>query len=433
MYMSDNIKQENQIKIDISMKSLNKILPIIAIIIIIALSMYIRLFGFYEHGWPYLRNIDSFYFWREMGQIVDNNGVLPVHDDLRFAPDGFERNTPSLYTYIGAYSYMFFRIFMPNMELWQFLVWFPVLIASLIAIPSYFIGKYLFDKKAGVFTAIFMVFAIPFLSRSLGGDPDSDAIVMLFLISSVALFLATYKSLDKDKIFAKKNIIYSIATGILIGLFALTWVGYWFSLFIIAGFIVFKFIFDFILTKKYDSIHLKRVWKENRALILSFVIILAVFYLLTVPIYGPRFFANPLTSVIGSVGETEKIKGETEQFPNVFVSVAEMQSGGDIKDVAVRASSVDLAAQISGVPIALLVLISPFLLTILCFVYLLYSYIRKREHFDTLLFMFIWFIGFLVASVVAVRFSVFLAPVYAICSAILLAKLWNIAIEEKRE
>ena len=434
--MSDNPQGNastgKEIKIDISMKSLGKWLPIIAIILIITLSMYIRLFGFYEHGWPYLRNIDSFYFMREMGEVIDHNGIIPQHDDLRFAPNGVDRgDVPDLYTYIGAYSYMFFRIFMPNMELWQFLIWFPALLASLIAIPSYFIGKCLFDKKAGVLTAIFMVFAIPFVSRTLGGDPDSDAIVMLMLISSIAAYLVAYKNIDKTYVFAKKNIIYSAIAGFFIGLFALTWVGYWFSFVIIVGFIFFKILTDFLLTRKYDLAHLKGVWNNNKSLVFSFVIIMIVFYILTVPILGPKYLTDPISRVFGSFGEASAIKGETEQFPNVFVSVAELQSGGNIKDVAIRASSVDLASQISGVPIALLILMSPFLLTIMCFTYLFYAYVRRREHFDTLLFMLIWFIGFLVASAVAMRFNIFLTPVYAICSAIFLSKLWDIFIHEK--
>ncbi|MBI5332421.1 MAG: hypothetical protein HZB65_02525 [Candidatus Aenigmarchaeota archaeon] len=105
---STTTDQAKEIKLDISMKSVVKWLPVIAIVIIMLLSMHLRLGGFYENNWPYLRNIDSFYFMREMGEIVNNNGALPSHDDLRFAPDGFERNVPSLYSYIGAYSYSFF-------------------------------------------------------------------------------------------------------------------------------------------------------------------------------------------------------------------------------------------------------------------------------------------------------------------------------------
>ncbi|MBI5332422.1 MAG: hypothetical protein HZB65_02530 [Candidatus Aenigmarchaeota archaeon] len=304
------------------------------------------------------------------------------------------------------------------------------MLASLAAIPSYFIGSYLLNRKAGILTAIFMVFAIPFLSRSLGGDPDSDAIVMLLLLSSIASFLIAYKNLNKGRLLAKKNIIFPAITGIILGLFALTWVGYWFAFVIIIGFIVLKFLFDFVMTRKHDMGHLKAVWHNNRPLIFSFVVIIIAFYIITLPVFGAKFAANPFTAAFGSLGETGKIKGETEEFPNVFVSVAEMQSGGDIRDVAVRAGSLDIASQTSGISMALLILISPFLLTIGAFIFLFYAYWKRREHFDTLLFMLLWFIGFLVASTVAVRFTIFISPVYAIGSAIFLAKLWDVLVKK---
>ena len=428
---ADALSTTKEINLDISMKTLNRWLPVIAIILIMLLSMHLRLSGFYERDWPYLRNIDSFYFWREMGEIVDNNGALPSHDDLRFAPDGFERNVPSLYSYIGAYAYGFFRIFMPDMQLWQFLIWFPALLASLVAIPAYLIGSYLLNRKAGALASIFMVFSVQFISRSLGGDPDSDAIVMLFLLSSIAGFLIAYKNLNKGRLLAKKNIIYPAITGIIIGLFALTWVGYWFAFVLIIGFIILKFLSDFIMTRKYDIGHLKNVWHNNRSLIFSFAVLIIAFYVITLPVFGAKFAANPFTAAFGSIGETEKIKGELEEFPNVFVSVAEMQSGGNIKDVAIRIGDMELVSQASGVPLMLIVLMSPFLLTIGCFIYLFYAFWKRREHFDTLLFMLIWFVGFLVASTVAIRFTLFLTPVYAICSAMFLAKLWDVLIKKK--
>ncbi|MBI4895130.1 MAG: hypothetical protein HY831_01425 [Candidatus Aenigmarchaeota archaeon] len=425
--------EEDKVSFKLSIKPLFKYKYAAIIILIIALSMYIRLFGFYEHGWPYLRNIDSFYFTREVGSIINNNGVLPSYDYLRFAPNGIPIGSgPLFYEYLGAYSYMFFHLFMPDMQLWQFMVWFPVLLTSLLAIPSYFIGKYLFNRKAGAFIAIFVLFAIPFLTRTLGGDPDSDAIVMLMMMASIASFVVAYKKLDKEKIFARKNIIYSAIAGLFLGLFALTWTGYWFALWIIASFVVLKIIFDILLTKKHDTNHIKQVFSKNKVMVVSFIMIIAVFYIITIPYYGVGFLSNPVQSVVGSVASSGSLKAETSQFPNVYVSVAELQSGG-IKDVAIRVSSVDIASQISGIPLALLLLISPFILTIVCFIYLLYSYVKKRHHFDTLLFMLIWFIGFLVASAVAVRFDIFLTAVYSICSGIILAKFWDIALYEKED
>ena len=58
----------------------------IAIIIILLLSMYVRLI---DYRWPYLRNIDSYVFYRWMDETVQNNGVLPTLDVYELAPVGF--------------------------------------------------------------------------------------------------------------------------------------------------------------------------------------------------------------------------------------------------------------------------------------------------------------------------------------------------------
>src|SRR3989338_4117994 len=150
---------------------------VIVIILMMLLSMYVRLI---DYRWTYLRNIDSYVFYRWMDETVQNNGVLPVLDTYERAPVGFYRPPEWIYPYfyIGAYSYMLANTFSP-MQLWEFLIYFPPFLATLAVIPLYFIGKMLYDKKAGVLAAFIYVFDISNLSRSLGGDPDSDAIVIL--------------------------------------------------------------------------------------------------------------------------------------------------------------------------------------------------------------------------------------------------------------
>ena len=142
---------------------------VLAIIIIILLSMYVRLI---DYRWPYLRNIDSYDFYRWMDEIVQNNGVLPTHDSYQLAPGGYDRPTQFIYPYfyLGAYSYMFVNNFI-HLQFWEFLVYFPPFLATLAVIPLYFMGKILYDRKAGVLAAFFYIFEISNLSHTLGGRP----------------------------------------------------------------------------------------------------------------------------------------------------------------------------------------------------------------------------------------------------------------------
>jgi asparagine N-glycosylation enzyme membrane subunit Stt3 len=396
--------------------------------------MYVRLFGYFTPDggtrWPYLRNIDSYFFLRHIGDTVNAGGIFPIHDNLINAPYGADMVGQAVYYYAAAYPYMLFNSLFKT-DLWIFLAWFAPLLASLVAIPMYFMGKALFDRKAGVLAALFMTIAIPFMGRSLGGDPDSDAIVMLIAMTSVAMFIIMSKYFDRSKILTKKNVLLSVLTGLAVALFAHAWSGYWFTIFIAGGFLLLKLVADFLLHRKHKEDHMRVLWKHSKNLLALSVLALLVFEALTVPFLGAgfafQFITTPLSSMTGA-----GYKGEAGIFPNVGVSIAELMSGGDAKQVISQASGLDTAASVSGLPIGLLTVISPFVLTLAGLMYLGYSYYKRREHLDTLLLMVVWFGGFLTATMVAVRFSIFLVPVFALCSGIILSKLWRLSAGEDR-
>lgn len=375
---------------------------VIAIIIIVLLSMYVRLL---DYRWPYLRNIDSYVFYRWMDEIVQNNGILPTTDTLVLSPNGFYRPPEWIYPYyyISAYSYMTVNAFV-NIQLWEFLIYFPPFLASLSVIPIYFIGKMLYDKKAGVIAAFIYVFDISNLSRSLGGDPDSDAIVILMSMLTMAALIFTYKYASSAKSLNKRLLMYSVITSVMLWIWYSTWAGYWYITWLFAGFVVLRLIFDIVKNK---NIHIG--WKDTKYIVISFLIYTLLSFALTIPSYGE----TKITSAIAGPIQFQSIKGEENQFPNVYVSVAELQQSGGPKEIIERTSVV-------GGP---LILISSFFLMIYALVYLLYSYYKKRQHLDTVLLLLVWFLGPFLATIVAVRFSILFSAPLAIGSGILLSKL----------
>jgi len=390
--------------------------PVIALIFIISLSFTTRLI---DYRWPYLRNIDSYTFYRQMDEIIQNNGVLPEYDNLVVAPDGTSRvGGQFFYVYVGAYSYMFFHIFFPDMLLWQFLIWFPPLLISLAAIPMYFIGKILFDRRAGILAAFFYVFDISIVSRSLGGDPDSDCIVLLIPIIIMAAFLITYKFIDAKKAFNKRALLYSVITGIFLGVWGHTWGGYWFVIWLITGFVIMKLLISFISSRK-----IKHVWHDMKYQIFSYITMILVFSSITIPFFGIGYIQGTFLNTFN----IWEIKEETgREFPNVYVSVQEMQSPSDARDIIQKTSAIDFNSN----PIAML--ISPFFLMIYSLLYLAYSYIRKRQHLDTIILLLIWFLGPFAATLISVRFSILFSAPIAIGSAILLSKLFRMITQKEK-
>src|SRR3989344_6338415 len=308
-------------------KALNRYGPFVAITIIIILGIYVRTL---DYRWPYLRNIDSYNFFRAITDIVENGGVLPSHDDLTWAPTGAARTIlGDPYVYIGAYSYNIINFFLPQMQLWEFLIWFPAVLAALMAIPMYFIGKILYDRKAGILAAAFFVFDTAIISRTLGGDPDSDGIVLILPLIIIVLFLYTYKTAEEG--LKKKTIIFSLLTGISLGVWIFTWSGYWFVVWLITGFVMLKFFFAFLEAKK-----IKSAWSKNRLPIFSYVIIMLIFFSMVLPFRGIGAIQS---TIIGPISFSS-IKSEEGQFPNVYVSVAEFQAPGDIRSIVQRTSPI---------------------------------------------------------------------------------------------
>ena len=438
---------------------------LIVVFLIIVLGMHVRLL---DYRWPYLRNIDSYMFYRQMDEIIQNGGVYPSKDIYVRAPEGEERSL-QLYPFqhLGAYSYMFFRTFFPQLQLWEFLIYFPAFLASLMALPMYYIGRKLYDKKAGILAAFFIVFDSSIISRTLGGDPDSDAITLLVPLFVMAVFLATYKHIEMKGL-DKRALFYTALTGIALGVWSHTWVGYWYIVWLITGTLIVRFLFDAAVTKKISA-----AWHNSRHHIISYAIFISIMLFgFILPFFGPSRVLYTFTGPI----EFQAIKSEEGlQFPNVGVSVAELQGSGNLLDILQRANAVNISNP-------LVIVISPFFLLVYALIYLAYSSINKKyktdkltaialwialplfivfislrltaavllffiallvlmlaffsgfankHRFDSFVVLSIWFLGPMLATSVAVRFSILFSAPIAIGSAILFSKIINMSLGHK--
>jgi asparagine N-glycosylation enzyme membrane subunit Stt3 len=353
-----------------------------------------------------------------MEYIVETGG-LPDRDMFMLAPVGMPLQRFNVYQFLGAYSYLFINSLF-SMELWQWLVWLPALLASIVAIPSYYAGKLLYDKKAGLFAAFFMVFATSNVSRSLGGDADSDAIVILMPMLVLAAYLLSYKIANKIGPTTKKAVLYSIVAGFMMAVFKYTWSGYWYIFWVIFGFVIIKSVVDVVLNYKKSPTYM---WKKVQPTIINFVIFTLVFLVLLIPL-GVSAIATVFTEPFDAAGvfsESGGIKGETWEHPNVYVSVQELMSGGQFRD---------LVDKTAGIPVSgsWKVILAPFLIAFYVFVYFLYSFWRRREHLDSFILLVIWFVGAMYASTVAVRFTMFLIPVLALTSGIAFSRVWKMVL-----
>ncbi len=375
---------------------LKKYWPAAIVLAIVVLGLYVRIF---DYRFPYLRNIDSYAFTRQIEDVA-NNGYLPQHDDMSLAPAGQDRPLGrDLYVYIMAYSFSFVKFFIPDYTLFQFLIWAPAFMAALMAIPMYYIGKTFYDRRAGILAAFFIVFDITILSRTLGGDPDNDTSVMLFPLIAIALFLLAYKYTN-EKGFTKKGILYTALAGIGLGAWGYIWSGFWFVIWLIAGFIIVKILMKLVKNRNITAI------KGLKRPIFLFAAMMTIFFVLTVPFLGSRVITETVQGPF-SFGDIKS--EENREFPNVYVSVAELQSGGGVREILQRTNTY------------------LFIFMIFSLIYLAVSALMKREeHIDTFILLLIWFVGPLIATGIGIRFAVLFSAPIAIGSAIFISKIFRI-------
>lgn len=113
---------------------------------------------------------------------------------------------------------------------------YPAILGALTVIPVYFIGKYLWNRNAGIIAALLIaIFPGQFLSRSLLGFVDHhimetllSTLVMfafIFVLSKVDSNKITFKNIKEDYSILKYSLLFSLLLGVVLGAFYLSWNG----------------------------------------------------------------------------------------------------------------------------------------------------------------------------------------------------------------
>ncbi|MBE9595186.1 MAG: hypothetical protein IMF19_17110, partial [Proteobacteria bacterium] len=142
--------------------------------------------------------------------------------------------------------------------------WYPAVLGALTVFPVYFIGKEMYNRNAGLFSAA-LIAIIPglFLSHSLLGFTDhhamevlSSTIAMLFFILAIKSAreneITFYSILRRDWSSLKKPMIYSFLAGFFIGSYFLAWIGAPLFIFILIIYAMVQHIADHLREKETD-------------------------------------------------------------------------------------------------------------------------------------------------------------------------------------
>lgn len=276
-----------------------------------------------DNGQTYLLAIDPYFWMRKAENIVEHgypgdeikNGVQ--WNNHMLAPTGRPSDV-SFHSYFEAYLFKFIRMFNRDVGLMKVIFYVPILISALAIIPAFFIARRIGGNFGG-FIAAFMVAIHPsFLTRTAGGFADTDAYNVMFPLYIAWFFLEAFEAKD-----TKKRIVFASLAGFVIGLFAFTWLGWWYIFdFILASAVIYLayYILKNIKKLKWDFFKLIKSpeIKNTGILLLIFVISSAIFISLFTNFNAFRTAPlQPLSFIQIKQVATSSV------WPNVFTTVAE--------------------------------------------------------------------------------------------------------------
>ena len=420
-----------------------------------------------DTGQTYLLAIDP-YFWMRHAQNVIKKGN--PGDEIRdgqqwdnhmYAPDGRGIAPDMFHAYFEAFLFKFLSFFNKNLNLMAAVFFVPVLISALAVIPTFFITRKLVGNLGGVIAATVIAIHPSFLTRTVGGFADTDAYNVTFPLFIAWLFLEALESKS-----TKNSVILSTINGLLVGLYAFTWGGWW-------------YIFDFILISivlyiaYYTFIHKKELIGNFTGFIKqkevkNSLIFLAIFFIVSALSTSAFVSLDHFTRFAKNPAGFARLKevGITTIWPNVFTTVAE-QNPASLDNVIKQVGLGGTQIIGTNFPIFFLISLMGITLTLttkghkkIWFVigtltWYIIIFLMDVQNLNTFLvlisipiiiriilalweadvnidikyaiFLILWFIATTYASTKGVRFTLLLVPAFAIGFGIALGELYRYA------
>jgi len=213
-----------------------------------------------EYGFE-LNEFDPFFNYRATDFIVENGlpAYLEWHDDLSWHPYGRDiSSTSQVMLHVTAAT--LYQIFGMGSSLYDFAIWFPVVIGSLSTVVVFALVRTIGGTTAGLFASLFFAISPILIMRGSIGWFKSEPLGLFYGLLAVYLLLSGLKS-DKGKI----SIAKIVGAGIVLAFGIASWGGIQF----------------FILPIGILFLALPFLRKDSKFVILASIIFTSVFLLVT--------------------------------------------------------------------------------------------------------------------------------------------------------
>lgn len=190
------------------------------VLIIASFGVYLRIQNLKFLEKKYLVDRDSYRYFRQTRLIVED-GELPDLEMARNFPEGVnlvERDTffPKLLT-------VFYRVvhsIFPSVSLHHVLSLYAPITVGIALIFLFFLTYRLFGRFSAILSILLLAALPVFSQRTLAGYVDTDAIIILFLFTSLYFYLLSFR-----ETFGVQECIFAGLAGGISGMLSLVWLG----------------------------------------------------------------------------------------------------------------------------------------------------------------------------------------------------------------
>lgn len=190
------------------------------------------------NGNMYYTGNDAFYHMRRVFYTTENFPSILKFDSYLNYPVGYDIGWPPLYDHAIALLSLVLGLGSPDAGTIEFAgAVFPALIGALTIVPLYFASSVIFDKRTALLSAAVLSLIPVHLNISMVGATDHHVAEVFLATSAYALYLLSLKDgrnanlsfsairsghLEKE---ARRSLLYSFASGVVIFLAVFTWLG----------------------------------------------------------------------------------------------------------------------------------------------------------------------------------------------------------------
>lgn len=371
-------------------------------------------------GRLYFTEMDSYYHVRlaenyadhgSLGNSTDDEGR--PWDDMSYAPDGRSADYQPAIVMISIFLWKILGLFV-KLPVSSVCFWTGAVVSVLAAIPAYFLGLRITNRIGAAAAALITVCGSYYVSHTVPGFYDTDMFVALCTLLSV---LCITEALRAEEGKWKQRISWSAAFALSMGLYSQCWSQY-----------IYYFLIDIVAAILYVLILLiARRHPRREAAALGMCAGFTVTVMLGLG--NTAFFQ----SILGTVNSGKVFSAAGNSFPNVFVSIDELQKpvwlAGGFRSLflgyAPGYGKISVAGGIGGLPVIAAAILAVIVL-------LKRALSKKTEDRSLMYFLFftIWALLCLYGTKMAVRFTEHLAVPVAMLAGTGLG--WTVQYMDKR-